>query len=119
MRDSRDEGGPTGRGGRVMASGFANLVYGRNVLPELAGLIDAVSVSLNAPDAATYAGICPSKHREGAYEAVCAFIAEAKRHIPEVVASVVALPGMDVERCKEKSAELGVPLRVREYMNVG
>jgi len=104
---------------RLNTDGLANLVYGRNVLPELAGLIDAVSVSLNAPDAATYVKNCPSKHGEAAYDAVCAFIREAKKHIPEVLTSVVALPGMDVERCKERAAELGVPLRVREYMNVG
>ena len=104
---------------RLNTDGLANLVYGRNVLPELAGLIDAVSVSLNAPDAAAYAKNCPSKYGEAAYEAVCAFIQEAKKHIPEVVASVVALPGMDLEACRRRADELGVPLRVREYMNVG
>ena len=104
---------------RLNTDGLANLVYGRNVLPELSGLIDAVSVSLNAPDAATYAHNCPSKHREGAYDEVCAFIVEAKKHIPEVVASVVALPGMDLDACRKKADELGVSLRIREYMNVG
>ena len=48
-----------------------------------------------------------------------AFIAEAAQHLPEVVASVVALPGMDLEACRRRAAELGVPLRIREYMNVG
>jgi TatD DNase family protein len=104
---------------RLNTDGLANLVYGRNVLPELAGIVDAISVSLNAPDAVTYAQHCPSKHREAAYDAVCAFVVEAKKLIPEVVASVVALPGMDLEACRGKAAELGVPLRVREYMNVG
>lgn len=104
---------------RLNTDGLANLVYGRNILPELAHLVDALSVSLNAPDAATYAGHCPSRYGEAAYEAVCTFIFEAKRHIPEVTASIVALPGLDIERCRKKAAELGVALRVREYMNVG
>ena len=104
---------------RLNTDGLANLVYGRDVLPELAGIIDAISVSMNAPDAATYAANCPSRHREAAYEAVLAFIAGAKQHIPEVVASVVALPGMDLEACRRRAAALGVPLRIREYMNVG
>ena len=33
---------------RIDTDGQANLVYGRNILPELKGLVDAVSVSLNA-----------------------------------------------------------------------
>lgn len=104
---------------RLNTDGLANLVYGRNVLPELAGIIDAVSVSLNAPDAESYVRSCPSRHGAAAYDALCAFIVEAKLHIPEVTATVVALPSLDLEACRRKAAELGVPLRVREYMNVG
>ncbi|MFA4875134.1 MAG: TatD family hydrolase [bacterium] len=104
---------------RLNTDGLANLVYGRNVLPELAGLIDAVSVSLNAPDAPGHSNMCPSKYGEAAYAAVCEFIREAKKNIPEVVATVVAFPGLDIEACRKRADELGVPLRVREYMNVG
>ncbi len=104
---------------RLNTDGLASLVHGRDIPSELAGLIDAVSVSLNAPEAKAYVGICPSKHGEAAYKAVCAFITDAKRFIPEVVASIVAMPGVDVEACRKKAAQLGVELRVREYMNVG
>lgn len=104
---------------RLNTDGLANLVYGRDILPELAGLIDAVSVSLNASDSKIYLKHCPSKFGERAYDAVCDFIAEAKKRIPEVVATVVALPDLDVEACRKKADKLGVPLRVREYMNVG
>lgn len=104
---------------RLNTDGLANLVYGRNILPELKGLIDAISISLNAADAAGHLKICPSKYGEKAYEEVCRFILEAKKWIPEVAATVVALPGLDIEACRKKADELGVPLRVREYMNVG
>jgi len=104
---------------RLNTDGLANLLYGRNVLPDLEGIIDSISVSLNAADKEFYAKSCPSRFGEDAYAAVCEFIIEAKKYIPEVVASVVALPGLDVEACRKKAAELGVPLRVREYMNVG
>lgn len=104
---------------RLNTDGLANLLYGRNVLPELEGLIDAVSVSLNAPDAHKHNEVCPSKFGEDAYEAVLDFVMEAKKHIPEVTVSVVALPGLDLEACRKKADELGVQLRVREYMNVG
>ncbi|MFH1830091.1 MAG: TatD family hydrolase [Pseudomonadota bacterium] len=104
---------------RLNTDGLANLVYGRNILPELANLIDAISVSLNAADASTHAKICPSKYKEAAFEAVCDFITEAKKYISEVTATVVALPDLDIKPCRKKAKELGVPLRVRKYMNVG
>lgn len=104
---------------RLNTDGLANLTYGRNILPELSGHIDAISVSLNAADAATYAKNCPSRFGERAYAAVCDFISEARRYIPEVIATVVALPDLDVEACRKKAKKLGVQLRVREYMNVG
>lgn len=43
---------------RINTDGQANQVHGRDVLPELAGLVDSISVSLNAPDAATYSRLC-------------------------------------------------------------
>ncbi len=39
---------------RLNTNGQGNLIHQRNILPELNGLIDTVSVSLNAQDAETY-----------------------------------------------------------------
>ena len=69
---------------RLNTDGLANLVYGRDITPDLAGIIDRVSVSLNAPDAETYARACPSRFGTAAYGAVKEFIRAARRHIPEV-----------------------------------
>ncbi len=105
---------------RLDTEGLANLVHGRNILPELAGLIDSISISLNAPDAKSYAKICPSKFGEAAYPAVKEFIREAKKHIPQVTASVVGLPNLDLDACRQiAEVELGVKLRVRPYDEVG
>jgi len=104
---------------RINTDGQANLVHGRNILPELAGLVDSVSVSLNAPDAATYERICNTPFGAAGFEAVCAFIREAKQYIPEVMASVVTVPGVDVEACRHLAGELGAEFRVREYAEVG
>ena len=104
---------------RLNTDGLANLFYGRNVLPELKGLVDSISISLNAADAGFYSEVCRSKYGEKAYKAVCDFILEAKKYIPDVAISVVALPDLDLDACKAKAKELGVPMRIREYMNVG
>lgn len=104
---------------RVDTDGLANLVHRRNVLSELKGLVDAISISLNAQDAHTYARICPSRYGERAYAAVVDFIKESKHYIPEVTASVVTVPGVDVERCREIVEGLGVRFRPRIYGRVG
>ena len=105
---------------RVNTDGLASLVHGRDVSAELAGRLDVVSVSLNAPDAATYAANCRSSHGEGAFASVCDFIRAAKAVVPEVVATVVALPGLDLEACRRLAeGDLGVPLRVRPYNDLG
>ncbi len=104
---------------RINTDGQANLVHGRTILPELAGLVDSVSVSLNAPDAATYERICHTPFGEAGFEAVCTFIREAKQYIPEVVASAVTVPGVDIEACRRLAGALGAEFRVREYAEVG
>jgi len=108
-------------GGRVRidTNGHANLIHKRNVLPELAGLVDAVSVSLNAHNAEVYGKLSQPQFGAPAYEAVKAFIREAKKYIPDVTATVVTAPGVDVEACKKIVDELGAKFRVRELDVVG
>lgn len=104
---------------RVNTDGQANLVHGRNVLPELEGLVDALSISLNAPDAATYERLCRSPFGDAGFEAMCAFVQEAPRWVPQVTATAVALPGLDVQACERLATSLGVPFRRRAYQEVG
>jgi TatD DNase family protein len=109
------------RGGKVRidTNGHANLINKRNVLPELAGLVDAVSVSLNAQNAELYNKISQPSFGIETYEAVKDFIREAKKYIPDVTATVVSAPEVDVEACRKIVEELGVKFRVREYNVVG
>lgn len=105
---------------RINTDGLANLVHGRNILPELKGLVDSISVSLNAESAERYVKLCRPPQGEVAYEAVKAFIKEAKAYIPYVQATVVTIPGVPVERCREiAEKELKVKFRAREYNEVG
>jgi TatD DNase family protein len=105
---------------RIDTDGQANLVYGRNILPELKGLVDAVSVSLNAENAETYQRLCRSPFGEEGFRAVLDFLREAKNNIPEVVATVVEMPGVDVAACRRLAEEtIGVKFKVRAYDEVG
>ncbi|HSB51050.1 MAG TPA: YchF/TatD family DNA exonuclease [Dissulfurispiraceae bacterium] len=108
------------KGGKVRlnTNGHGNLIHGRNILPELQGLVDAVSVSLNAQNEETYEAICRPTF-EGAYGAVLEFIREAKRYVPDVQVTVVEAEGVDIAGCRTLTEELGVPLRVRKLDIVG
>jgi TatD DNase family protein len=103
---------------RINTNGQGNLIHGRNILPELGGLVDVLSVSLNAHDARTYDRICLPELK-GSFKEVLAFIREAKKHIPEVQVTVVEAEGVDVEKCMEIAEGLGVRHRVRKLDVVG
>ncbi len=103
---------------RIDTNGHGNLIHGRNILPELRGIVDSISISLNAQDPETYRSICRPTV-ENAYEGVLDFVRQAKIFIPRVQVTVVALPGVDIDKCGAIARELGVDFRVRELDVVG
>ena len=105
---------------RINTDGLANLVNGRDILPELEGLVDALSVSLNAPDAETYARICPNRYGEASFPALLEFLRKAPRHVPSVTATAVALPGLDHDAVRRLAESIpGVSFRLRSFDEVG
>ncbi len=104
---------------RINTDGQANLVHGHNILPELTGLIDAISVSLNAADPETYDKLCATPFGKAGFTGVCDFLSEAKKYIPTVVASAVTVPGLDIQAVRRLAESLGVTFREREYADVG
>jgi len=103
---------------RINTNGHGNLIYGRNILPELQGIVDSMSISLDAQDKETYNKICKPSF-DDAYEGVLSFITEAQKFIPHVQVTAVTLPGVDIEECRRVAGKLGVRLRVRELDAVG
>ncbi|OGC11681.1 radical SAM protein [candidate division WOR-1 bacterium RIFOXYA12_FULL_52_29] len=100
---------------RIDTNGTANLFWGKNILPELKGIIDSMSISLNAQNAEVYNKLCRPALGDKSFEAVLDFIKEAKNFIPEVEVSVVSLPAVDIEACRKIAEKLGVKFRVRTY----
>ncbi len=110
----------TSRRGRVRinTNGHANLIHGRNIIPELKGIVDSISISLDAQDEDTYNRICGPAFPD-AFNAVIRFIREAKESVPDVQVTVVKMPGVDIAKCSEIAGQLGVAFRVRELDVVG
>ena len=108
------EGGGTVR---INTAGHANLYHRRNILPELAGLVDALSISLNATNAQEYVALNRPQFGEAAFQEVIDFARESKKHIPDVTITAVALPGLDVARVEQIAREQGVKFRLRPYLD--
>jgi TatD DNase family protein len=105
---------------RLDTDGLASLREGRDVVPELAAAgLDAVSVSLNAADAVTYARLCPSRYGESAYAAVQEFIRSAVACLPEVTASVVGVEGLSEAGCRAVAEGLGARFKWRPFGRIG
>ena len=93
---------------RLVTNGLANKTHERNILPELGGLVDAISISMQAESPEAYAKICKTKDIEDPYPLVKEFVRWAKNYIPEVEVTAVNMSGLiDIEAC-EKVADRGV-----------
>ena len=106
---------------RINTNGHANLVYKRNVLPELKGLIDKFSVSLNGENEEVYNELS-QPHIEGAYEGVKEFIALAVKEGFDTTATIVTgykNYKVDMPKCIEITKELGANFRERPWIENG
>ena len=106
---------------RINTNGHANYVYKRNIVPELKGLIDIISVSLNGESSEEYNKLSQPNF-DNAYEEVKKFIKECADNEFETIASVVdGYKGqhLDLEKCEKIATELGAKFRVREWIPNG
>ena len=107
---------------RVNTNGHANAIYKTNVAEEFKGLIDAVSVSLNASCEKDYDEICKPKIKNGCGE-VKKFIKACSDAGIEVTASVVTgfdkIHYVNVEECEKIASSLGAKFRNREFIENG
>lgn len=102
---------------RLNTNGHANLIAGCDVTAKMQGLIDIVSISLNAPDSKRYNEICQCQYGEDGFYAMLDFAKKAKAFVPEVILSVVdVMDKDDIEKCRKIAEDIGVKFRVREFI---
>lgn len=102
---------------RINTNGLADLIYGEPTAHKLKGLIDTVSVSLNATDPETYLKVVRPKFGIGAYDAMLRFTGDCVSNVPRVMMTVVDVvtSPQEQERCRQICADLGATLRVRPF----
>lgn len=106
----------TGKKVRVNTNGLGNRENGRNVAPELAPVVDVISISLNQADRDQYDAVCHSKFGKEAFDLMIQFAKDCvKAGIDTVMTVVDVIPQEDIETCRKIAEEAGAKLRVRTY----
>jgi TatD DNase family protein len=104
---------------RVNTNGQADLIFGRDILPECRGLVDEWSVSLNSADPVQYQRLVMPATGAETFEGVKRFIARAARSGFTVTSSAVELPDVDIRGVAELSQSLGARYRGRLPQRLG
>lgn len=107
-----------GKSIRVDTNGQGSLIAGYDIVPKLAGVVDAVSVSLNAPTADRYQEVTQSEFGPKAFDAMLEFTREAKAAGLAVTMTTVGtmLTQEEEAECARMCKEMGVRYRVRTFV---
>jgi TatD family-associated radical SAM protein len=102
---------------RLNTNGLGELEYGREIAADFQGVLDTISISLNASNAERYYELTRAKYGLQSYEAMLDFAEHSKKYVPHVVLTIVdKVEGPDeIARCREICAQRNLTLRVREY----
>ena len=106
----KENGGKT----RLNTNGHGNAINKRDITPELSGLIDVVSISLNTFNPKQYSELMGLK--VSYFNEMINFAKGAKLFVEKVVMSIVSVDEVDIERSRKIAEEnIGAEFRVREY----
>lgn len=102
---------------RINTNGLGNLVNNRNILPELEGLVDTVSISLNNPNKDEYNRLVRSKFGDIAFDEMLSFAKNAVNYIPNVVLTTVdtTISKEDEQKCADICKSIGAAYRIRPW----
>lgn len=104
---------------RLNTDGLGNLVQGMDITPELDGLVDALSISLNAQSEEAYNRHCRPP-QTGTYPALLDFIDCSTRHFDDITLTAIdGLEGVDTDACHAIADDYGVKFRRRVLDEVG
>ncbi len=100
---------------RLNTNGLSDLIHGKETACLLKGLVDTVSISLNAGTKAEYMAVTRPKW-DNAFEAMQQYALDCKRYVPKVMFTVVdVISKTEIEAAQAVADQLGIPLRVRQY----
>ena len=102
---------------RLNTNGLSELEYGHETASVFRGILDTVSISLNAATAGGYYELTRAKYGVESYEGLLTFAEHCKAYVPHVVLTIVdhVTSPEDIEKCRVICKSRGLALRVRPY----
>lgn len=103
---------------RLNTNGLSDLEYGRDTAPDFGGgILDTISISLNASNAERYLELTRSEFGIKSYDAMLTFAQHCKKYVPNVVLTVVdhVEDSEEIRKCRAICDARGLNLRVRVY----
>ena len=102
---------------RLNTNGQGSAYTQRDIAPLLKGLVDTVSISLNASTAAEYDRLCHSVYGHQGFTHMLDFARRCIAQGIDTILSVVDVIGEEeIARCEAIAHEMGARLRVRHYI---
>ena len=102
---------------RINTNGLADLIWNESTASKLKGLIDSVSVSLNATNKEDYCDVVRPKFGVESFDAMLKFTKDCTEYVSEVMMTVVDVVTTKDEQeiCRKICESLGATFRVRPY----
>lgn len=102
---------------RLNSNGLSDLINKKETAKLLSGVVDSISISLNAPNAERYHEVSRSRYGAEAFPALLKFAEDCKKYIPSIKFTVVdVISQEEIAECQRLSNKMDIPLRVRELI---
>ncbi len=103
---------------RINTNGLADLIWNESTALRLEGLIDTVSISLNATNKEDYLKVVRPRFGMESYDAMLKFAKDCTAYVPSVIMTVVDVVTSkeDQEICRRICESVGATFRVRAYV---
>jgi TatD DNase family protein len=106
----KDNGGKT----RLDTNGHGSFINKKDITPEMKGLIDSVSISLNAADKKEYSELM--KVEPDLFNEMIDFAKKSKKNVDKVVMSIVNIDNVNIDKARKLvEDEIGAELKIRDY----
>ena len=101
---------------RLNTNGHGNNINKKNITPEMKGLIDVVSISLNTFDPKQYSVLVGLDTTY--FDEMIDFAKKSKSFVEKVVMTIVSIDEVDIEHARKiTEEEIGAEFRVREFFS--
>lgn len=102
---------------RINTAGLANRYHKKNILPQLKGIVDIISISLNGATPQEHNKLNQPMFAEESFNEIVNFAKLAKEYITSVIITAVELPNLDVSEVEQIAKSIDVSFKARPFLD--